>query len=275
MLNEKNLIHMNNKITLIYDEINSNENKYTEKKLSKKDNRTLFVSFSFFTALLGAIAIHLLFSINDQPVSKESLFSASMLFSAMFPYFLYNSFDSKQLFNDFFNHSKLIFVLSSLFIILLSYLFGFMLSLPFSLFYLVFSSLELSNYADLVMKIICSCLMVFLSFNSYKRFLKGDIDEKQIKEEIVENEKVKITINELKNEINNINTKILSLISNVDDFSFFKHICAEHNLRHLKDINSDIESKIIKNSGFDNFDEYNKHLLSQRIEKNKNSIMHE
>ena len=280
LLEDKDIFDINKKL------INLRESKFyvsreAEKNipLNKKQAFILFCFsmsfFSVFVYLSYLLFSHLNLCIDTYANYRASsgLFIGSVLSSAalssLIIYPLFSNYDDFQ--KKF--RSLYSFINTTLTCLFSCFMFGIIFG---GLYFLSvgFLLLTLKDNFDFNIQVInnwflCIAALSFIAFYLKKNklpFVKNKSEQQQYINE--RKNKLLPEIKRIENEEESLRQKIIDSVTNINELAYFKHFLRNSKVVEINLLQKAIEEKILKNSSYNSFEDYEKEILIERLNKN-------
>ncbi len=284
-IEDKEIIGINKKLSELKNQkfLISKENK-EDIPLTRKQAFFLFCLtfsiFSFYFYISSFFLSRFDYNINTYENHKgtsELFLSCFGAASAWLSLFIYKSMDNHNYFQERFKS------LSSLIETFLAAFFAcLVLGAISALIYIAtigFFLLLLKNNFNINVQEINNVILASLSFFTilfyFKKtkivFVKNENEQKKIIHK--KEEKLLPEIKKIEKEEAILRQKIIDSISNIDELAYFKYLINNSTLNEVNRYYGVIEDKILENSPYQTFDEYEKDLLVERLNKNKTLII--
>lgn len=283
-LEDKEIFDINNKL------ISLREAKFVLSKEAKKEiplnKKQAFILFCFTIIFFSVFYYHsfLVFSyLNfvidtsaNYRLSPFSLLGSSFAIATLLSLFIYPLFANYEEFQKRFNHiysffetAFICFSVSILFSMFFGVFYYFTIgSLLFTLKENFDFNLQESN--NWFLGIASLSIMAFYLKNNVPFVKDNSVQQQYIKKK---EKKLLPDIKLIENEEAVLRQKIISSVTNIDELAYFKHFILNSNVVEVARYQKVIEEKILKNSPYNSFDEYEKDMINERLNNNNNNII--
>lgn len=280
LLEDKDIFDINKKL------INLRESKFyvsreAEKNipLNKKQAFILFCfSMSFFSVFVHLS--YLLFSHLNLCIDTYASYRASsglcigsfLSSCALLSLFLYPLFANHDEFQKRFNS-----IYSFIETTLMCFFSGLIFSLLGGILYFLsvgFLLLTLKNNFDFNIQEINNWFLCIAAFSFIAFYLKKNelpfVKNKSEQQQYINERKNKLLpeIKRIENKEESLRQKIIDSVTNIDELAYFKHFLRNSKVVEINLLQKAIEEKILKNSSYNSFEDYEKEILIERLNKN-------
>lgn len=278
MNDEKTLKEFNDKL-LKLKKIEENNNKENDVYLTRKQFAKLFFIGIVFFIVLNLLSymfflehekIRLLPEDINHLIITPVLYFLSIAFSVSSLLFFCCYFNFKKSdFNSHFSSFKFGFnaIVENLF---LSTGCGVFFSIPLSMIitlFLNFLDLQWSMYVNGFILLLGLTISIPFFIKSFKCCFRTQ--KEQYKFETKERERKRLKEIDIDKDVNNIKKNIIDNVKNNDDYLLLKIFVKEKRLDEIRDIYPSIEKKLLQYSDCDNFNDYEKSILMERVNINR------